>query len=139
MSVSDIICNIIGFAIIITPLVVLPIVYIIKDAKDGAAIISFKNFSKIFAVFGDKFSIYKGYIYYNGKNKIFVKFPFNPLAKIIIRAKIRREKKRKEKIGEAYDLKRFISALEKDIEKMSKESENYVAQARDIVERIGKE
>lgn len=112
----------------------------IKNARDGAVIISFKNFRNIFPVSPDKFSIptYTKYIYYDHTYKILVRFPFNPLAKMMVRTRIKKKNKNLKKQEDYRRVKRFISALEKDIEKMSKESENYVAQAREIVERIGK-
>lgn len=149
MSVSDIFWRILPLFVVFSFIIFISVLIIailycilkrIKDTRDGAVIISFKNFRKIFPASPDKFSIptYTKYIYYDHTYKILVRFPFNSLAKMMVRTRIKKKNKNLKKQEDYRRVKRFISALEKDIEKMSKESENYVAQAREIVERIGK-
>ena len=91
-----------------------------KEIKYDTAIISFKNFIKIFSVFSANFKLNGGCIYYKNEYKIFVKFPFNSLAKMMVRTEIRNRKKKAKKRIEYANTKDFISALEKDIAKMSK-------------------
>lgn len=136
MSVSDIFALILAWFVVA---IFFCILERIREDKECSAIISFKNFRRIFSVFSANFTLNGGCIYYKNEYKIFVKFPFKSLAKMMVRAEIRNRKKKAKKRIEYANTKDFISALEKDIAKMSKESENYVAQAREIVERIGKE
>lgn len=149
MSISDIFCLIIAwiilFAIFII-FIIVPIIAIIfyilnkiKDARDGAVIISFKDFRKIFLALEGNFRIINKYIFYKDEYKILVKFPFNPLSKMMVRQRARNRWNRRKQKAEYYHMREFISELEKDIAKISKESENYVAQAREMVERIGKQ
>lgn len=148
MSVSDIFCLVLSWAsvlAILTIFIIIPIIAIIRhilekiqETRNGAVIISFKDFRRIFLALEGNFRIIGGCIYYKDEYKILAKFPFNPLAKMMVRQRARNKIKRGKQKAEYYRMREFISALEKDIEKMSKESENYVAQAREIVERIGK-